>query len=178
MFHQVGRCFRRCDRTVWSCHTRARKDESRLPYPSLPLRGVAQVARRPVCLLSASTPDVPFCAVATMMQPSFWRVVRRPIRCGRRHPQLRLPSAVPHAVRPALAASRACSCCCARNGTSGAPSESWLPSNRGRSQDWMAVRKPIFERAPVTFVVGLIRRVCPGPGWELQYPRRPRGLCP
>ena len=62
----------------------------------------------------AITPDVPFCAVATMMQPSFWRLFRRPIRCGRRHPQHRLPSAVPHAVRPALAASRACSCCCAQ----------------------------------------------------------------
>ena len=46
--------------------------------------------------------------------PSFWRAVRRPSGCGRRHPQHRLPSAVPHAVRPALAASRACSCCCTR----------------------------------------------------------------
>ena len=48
---------------------------------------------------------------------SFWRAVRRPSGCGRRHPQHRLPSAVPHAVRPALAASRACSCCCAPTGT-------------------------------------------------------------
>jgi len=31
---------------------------------------------------------------------SFWRVVRRPSGCARRHPQHRLPSAVPCALRP------------------------------------------------------------------------------
>ena len=34
--------------------------------PGTPVRGVAQAARRPACLLLASTPDVPFCAAATM----------------------------------------------------------------------------------------------------------------
>ena len=48
---------------------------------------------------------------------SFWRDVRGPSGCGRRHTRHRMPSAVPHGVRPALVASRACSCCCAPTGT-------------------------------------------------------------
>jgi hypothetical protein len=35
-------------------------------HPLSPVRGVAQVARRRLCLPLASTPDVPFCAAATM----------------------------------------------------------------------------------------------------------------
>ena len=46
-------------------------------------------------------------------QPLFWRVIRRPSGQGQWHPKHRLPSAVPHAVRPPLEASRAYFCCCA-----------------------------------------------------------------
>jgi len=71
-------------------------------------------------LETIGTPDVPFCAAGKVATAVVLARRSAPERIRRRHPQHRLPSAVPHAVRPALAASRACSCCCAPPGTSGA----------------------------------------------------------
>ena len=58
--------------------------------------------------------EVPFCAVARVATAVV--LARRSVleRVRRWHSQHLLPSAYPHAVQPALAASRACSCCCAR----------------------------------------------------------------
>ena len=57
---------------------------------SLPVRGVAQVARRPVCLLSTSAPEVPFCAAMTMVTAAVlalrsvldWMVVNAEHECA------------------------------------------------------------------------------------------------
>jgi len=55
---------------------------------------------------------------ARWRRSSFWRVNRHPSGYGWRYPQHRMPSASPHAVRTALAASRTCFCCCAPINTS------------------------------------------------------------
>jgi hypothetical protein len=64
-------------------------------------------------LETIGTPDVPFCAAGKVATAVVLARRSAPERIRPAAPKHRLPSAVPHAVRPALAASRACSCCCA-----------------------------------------------------------------
>jgi hypothetical protein len=63
---------------------------------------------------SAGTPDVPFCAVATMMTAVILGRQSAPEWSGQRHPQHRLPNATLHA-RQSGHSPDACSCCSARS---------------------------------------------------------------